>query len=196
MKKLNLLNSLVFVLASQSSISMIAKEGEVILVTEIRTIPAYVKYENSSTTKAYLKSYLTKKNAAIAAVAVVATYELAKFYQAFATKPELKKPISEITDYAKTMAKEIFELNKKDLNNATSAIKNLGSTIKTKSSLYGNNALCYLKTPFVYAQNKRLELVQKAQLQDTTRKFNNLAEGTSKVAEIKSKLIDVLDSNI
>jgi len=176
MKKLNLLNSLVFVLASQSSINMIASETD--------------------TNSSIAKKYLTKKNAAIAAVAVVATYELAKVYQAFVAKPELKKPISEITDYAKTMAKEIIELNRKDLNNVTSAIKSLGSTIKTKGSLYGNSALGYLKTPLVYAQNKRLEFIQKAQLQDTTRKFNNLAEGTSKVAEIKNKLIDVLDSNI
>jgi len=176
MKKLNLLNSLVFVLASQSSINIISSETD--------------------TNSSIAKKYLTKKNVAIAAVAVVATYELAKVYQAFVAKPELKKPISEIADYAKTMAKEIIELNKKDLNKVTSAIKSLGSTIKTKGSLYGNSALGYLKTPFVYAQNKRLELIQKAQLQDTTRKFNNLAEGTSKVAELKSNLIDVLDSNI
>lgn len=180
MTKSSLVNSLVFVLVLQSSITMFASENN----------------------DACKRSCFNKKNAAIAAVTFVAGYEVFKVYQAFA-KPELLKPVTETSNYFKTFGKEMLELNKKDFATISCKIKNFGVAVKNtlqvrtanvtdNASYYGNKTLGYIKTPFIYMNARRLEFMKNLQVRKTSAQFNELASGTSKVAELKSNLIELV----
>lgn len=174
MKKLNLLNSLIFALALQLSASMVACDVE----TDANPVET--------------QSYFTKKNAAIAAVTLVAGYELAKVYQ-------VSNNIN-----IKAFCKEVLELNKKDFSRVGSFFKNFGSSVKNNvqakstviangASYYGNKTLGYVKAPFNYVNSKRLEFLQKRQAAKTMGQLQGLASNTSKVAELDSNFIELIN---